>query len=327
MPRSARIDMPGLLQHVMVRGIEKRDIFGDDKDRQSFLTRFSKLLQETSTDCLAWALLSNHVHLLLRPRQEKLARLMRRLLTGYATTFNLRYHRAGHLFQNRYKSIVCEEEPYLLELVRYIHLNPLRAGIVDSLDELDRYPWSGHAVLMGVRELSGQATDEVLSRFGRSPREARSHYRTFVLDGIERGKRDDLSGGGVRRSRETAIAADADELFDARILGGGAFVEGLRRESDTPEPPPVLSLVALTERVAVAFGVEAEALRLRKRSKQFAAARSVLCYFAVREMGHNGADVGRMLNISRAGVSAAASRGEIMVREDRTLRDLFYVLS
>ncbi len=320
MPRSARIDMPGLLQHVMVRGIEKRDIFVDDKDRQSFLIRFSKLLQETSTDCLAWALLSNHLHLLLRPRQEKLARLMRRLLTGYATTFNLRYHRAGHLFQNRYKSIVCEEEPYLLELVRYIHLNPLRAGIVGSLDELDRYPWSGHAVLMGRQEFSGQVIDEVLSRFGRSPREARRHYRTFVKDGIERGKRDDLGGGGVRRAlREIA---DTDELFDVRVLGSGAFVESLHRESDAPEPDPVMSLVALTRRVAEAFGVEAEALRLRKRSKQLAAARSVLCYFAVREMGHNGAEVGRMLNVSRAGVSAAASRGEIMIREDQKLRDI-----
>jgi REP-associated tyrosine transposase len=322
MPRSARIDMPGLLQHVMVRGIEKRDIFMDDKDRQSFLVRFSKLLLETHTDCLAWALLSNHVHLLLRPRQEKLARLMRRLLTCYATTFNLRYHRAGHLFQNRYKSIVCEEEPYLLELVRYIHLNPLRAGIVGSLDELDCYPWSGHAVLLGGRELPGQATDEVLSRFGRRPREARRHYRTFILDGIERGKRDDLSGGGLRRSLGSVRAADNDELFDARILGSSAFVEGLRRENDASEPAPIMPLDALIKRVAGAFGVEAEALRLRKRNKQLAATRSVLCYFAVREMGHNGADVGRMLNISRAGVSAAASRGEIMIRADRTLRDL-----
>jgi hypothetical protein len=245
---------------------------------------------------------------------------MRRLLTGYATTFNLRYHRAGHLFQNRYKSIVCEEEPYLLELVRYIHLNPLRAGIVGSLDELDRYPWSGHAVLMGSRELPGQAIDEVLSRFGRGPRQARQHYRAFVLDGIERGKRDDLAGGG-RRGALREIA-DTDELFDARVLGGGAFVEELRRERDAAEYPRPLPLEALMKRVAGAFGVEAEELRLRKRSKQLVAARSVLCYFAVREMGHNGAEIGRMMNISRAGVSAAASRGEVMMRADQRLRDL-----
>jgi REP element-mobilizing transposase RayT len=314
--------MPGLLQHVMVRGIEKRDIFADDKDRQSFLSRFSELLQETSTDCLAWALLSNHVHLLLRPRQEKLARFMRRLLTGYATTFNLRYRRSGHLFQNRYKSIVCEEEPYLLELVRYIHLNPLRAGIVDNLDKLDLYPWSGHAVLLGRREFPGQATDEVLSRFGRSPREARRQYRDFVMDGIAQGQRDDLRGGGMRRSLGSVTESGTDELFDARVIGCGAFVEGIHRGIDLPGPVPLLSLLELMQRVAVAFGVETESLRLRKRNKPLADARSVLCYFAVREMGHNGVEIGRMLNISRAGVSAAASRGEIMIRENKTLRNL-----
>ncbi len=113
MPRVARLDVTGVLQHVIVRGIEKRSIFLDDEDRQSFLIRFSDLLVETETDCLAWALIPNHTHLLLRPKLVKLASLMRRLLTGYAVTFNLRHHRSGHLFQNRYKSIVCQEDPYL----------------------------------------------------------------------------------------------------------------------------------------------------------------------------------------------------------------------
>ncbi|NOY13070.1 MAG: transposase, partial [Deltaproteobacteria bacterium] len=123
MPRHARIDAPELLQHVIVRGIEKRPIFLDDQDREDFLARFSLLLNETATDCYAWALLDTHFHLLLRPRIGKLASFMRRLLTGYAVVFNLRHKRAGHLFQNRYKSIVCDGDAYLLELVRYIHLN------------------------------------------------------------------------------------------------------------------------------------------------------------------------------------------------------------
>jgi hypothetical protein len=93
---------------------------------------------------------------------------MRRLLTGYAVTFNRKHKRVGHLFQNRYKSIVCEEETYLLELVRYIHLNPVRAGMVKSVEELEDYPWSGHAVLLGKREMGGQVTEEVLQRFGRN---------------------------------------------------------------------------------------------------------------------------------------------------------------
>src|SRR5512139_504447 len=196
MPRVARLDVAGILQHVIVRGIEKREVFLDDGDRRFFLRRFSELLQETETDCLAWALMPNHAHLLLRPRRNKLAMLMRRLLTSYAVYFNLRHNRAGHLFQNRYKSIVCEEDPYLLELVRYIHLNPLRAGLVRDLEELDRYAWSGHGVLMGNLELAGQKTGEVLLYFGKRINAARRRYREFVARGIPQGRRDDLVGGG-----------------------------------------------------------------------------------------------------------------------------------
>jgi len=102
MPRAARLDIPGLLQHVIVQGIEKRDIFLDDADRGYFVKRLSQLLLETGTECLTWVLMTNHVHLLLRPEGMKLALLMRRLLTGYAVRFNLRYRRSGHLFQNRH---------------------------------------------------------------------------------------------------------------------------------------------------------------------------------------------------------------------------------
>ena len=148
---------------------------------------------------------------------------MRRLLTGYAVTFNLRHHRSGHLFQNRYKSIVCDEEPYLLELVRYIHLNLLRFGMVSSIEELDRSAWSGHAVLMGKRELSGQKVEEVLAPFGRDVREARKQYRTFIEAGVGQGRRNDLVGGGLQRS----MAARGEEMprepeaFDQRVLGTG----------------------------------------------------------------------------------------------------------
>ncbi|MBE0616600.1 MAG: transposase, partial [Proteobacteria bacterium] len=144
MPRAARLDVPGVLQHVIVRGIERRDLFVDDEDRGGFVARLSGLLMATKTELLAWALIPNHFHLLLRPHEETLAAFMRRLLTGYSVTFNRRHRRSGHLVQNRYKSIVCEEEGYLLELVRYIHLNPLRAGLVVDLAGLEGYRWCGH---------------------------------------------------------------------------------------------------------------------------------------------------------------------------------------
>jgi len=152
MPRQARLDAPGLLQHIMARGIERREIFKDDQDRQSFLERLAVILEETQTQCYAWALIPNHFHLLLRTSLTPLSKVMRRLMTGYAVTFNKRHKRSGHLFQNRYKSIVCEEDPYLLELIRYIHLNPLRTGLVKDLKELDKYPWTGHSAILGKKK-------------------------------------------------------------------------------------------------------------------------------------------------------------------------------
>jgi len=129
MPRKAGIDAAGALHHIIVRGIERRKIFYDDADRDAFVNRLGQVLIETQTDCFAWALIPNHVHLLLRTGLTPIATVMRRLLTGYAVQFNRRHRRHGHIFQNRYKSILCQEDPYLKELVRYIHLNPLRAGL------------------------------------------------------------------------------------------------------------------------------------------------------------------------------------------------------
>jgi putative transposase len=222
--------MPDLLQHVIVRGVDRCDIFRDDSDRRRFLRNFSRLLVQTGTECLAWSLLTNHFHLLLRPRKTCLAPFMRRLLTGYALYFNLRHNRSGHLYQNRYKSFVCEEDTYLLELVRYVHLNPLRAGLVNDLADLDHYPWSGHSVIMGKGTLEGQTTAEVLSMFADRSVEALTRYRRFVADGIPMGKREDL-GGRRRLSREMLEELNG-EPYDPRILGGGDFVRELRMRSE-----------------------------------------------------------------------------------------------
>ncbi|MBN2108631.1 MAG: transposase, partial [Deltaproteobacteria bacterium] len=148
MPRGARLDAPGTLHHVMIRGIEKGRIVKNDDDRRDFVSRMGSLAKETGTAVYAWALMSNHAHLLLRSGRTGMPVFMRRLLTGYASAYNRRQKRYGHVFQNRYKSIVCEEDPYFQRLVCYIHLNPLRAGLVHTLKELDSYPWCGHAVVM-----------------------------------------------------------------------------------------------------------------------------------------------------------------------------------
>ena len=180
MPRAARLDAPGALHHIIARGIERRRIFGRDADRQEFLNRLAPLVKGSRASLPAWCLMSNHIHLLLRTGSLPLSSLMNRLLGGYARGFNRRYRRVGYLFQGRFKSTVVEDDPYLLELVRYIHLNPLRARIVSNLDALDQYPWSGHAVLMGARQYVAQDTGAVLGLFGTEPARARPAYRAFV---------------------------------------------------------------------------------------------------------------------------------------------------
>jgi REP element-mobilizing transposase RayT len=319
MPRLARLDSAGLLQHVIVRGIERSDIFNDDQDRQLFVARFATLLSETGVRCYAWALLSNHFHLLLMPTTTSLSHFMRRLLTGYAMSFNRRHQRSGHLFQNRYKSIVCEEEPYLLELIRYIHLNPLRAGMVASLEELDTYPWAGHAVLLGHRQLAGQETESVLERFGKRVVTARRNYRQFVADGIMTGRRDDLVGGGLKRSQGKRENREY-ESFDARVLGGGAFVDSLKEDFRLRDKmKSAVTLTQLLEIVATALTIEPDSIRKPSKSRAPAAARGVICHLAIYELGYTGSEVGKFLHLGPTGVSLAARRGEKILKADSML--------
>jgi len=165
MPRQARIDAPGALHHIIIRGIDRKKIFYDDSDRNNFLDRFDLILTDTKTVCFAWALIPNHLHRLLRTGEVPPATVMRRLLTGYAVTINNRHDRHGHLFQNRYKSILCQEDAYLLELVRYIHFNPIRAKIVKDVSALDKYLFSGHSALVGKVKNNWQDIEWILQLF------------------------------------------------------------------------------------------------------------------------------------------------------------------
>ena len=233
---------------------------------------------------------------------------MRRLLTGYAVTFNLRHARTGHLFQNRYKSLVCEEETYLLELVRYIHLNPLRAGLVTTLDELDHYPWSGHSVVMKNNELSGQETAEILSRFAKTSSVARKRYRLFINDGISMGRRNDLVGIGMFRSDESSER----ELKDSRVLGCGDFVEQILLHTGSNGATKTLTIDHIIGTVLDVLEISPTELMTRKRALPLAEARSLISYIASLS-GHRGIDIAHSLNISGAGVTVAAQRGKKLI--------------
>ncbi len=183
MPRQARIDAPGIAHHIICRGVDRCRIFKDNDDRDHFLSRLSALLTDCDARCYAWALIPNHFHLLLRTGTTPLTTIMRRLLTAYAIYFNRRHRRCAHLFQNRYKSVICQDEPYLLELVRYIHLTPLRARLVADLAGLERYRYSGHRQLLAA-DADWLDADFVLSLFAARPAEARRGYRTFIVEGL-----------------------------------------------------------------------------------------------------------------------------------------------
>jgi REP element-mobilizing transposase RayT len=233
MPRKARIDAPGALHHIIIRGIERRRIFSDDKDRDNFVDRLGDIVTDTETFCFGWALIPNHAHLLLRTGKTSLTTVMRRLLTGYAVSYNRRHRRHGQLFQNRYKSILCQEDTYLLELVRYIHLNALRAKIVKNLKELDKYPYSGHSALVGKVPRDFQDTEYVLKLFGKKVSAARKGYRAYLAKGVEQGRRPDLVGGGLIRSAggwsvvKAMRRAQLRMKGDERILGDGEFAQSV----------------------------------------------------------------------------------------------------
>jgi REP element-mobilizing transposase RayT len=318
MPRQARLDAPGTLHHVMVRGIERTTIFRDEADRTDFLARVAHAVEQGHWMVYAWALLPNHAHLLVQTGGQSLASTMRRLLTGYVVNFNHRHKRVGHLLQNRYRSIVVEREPYLLELVRYLHLNPLRANLVPTLRALDQYPWTGHGALLGVFPRRWQATEAILSEFGRSVRRARIAYRAFVAAGLPQGARAAFQGGGLVRSaggwaevqalRQQGTPARAD----ARILGGGEFVERLLSEVEVrtrqslrlTRPRP--SLEELIRRVCAHAGIPETDLRAGRRTRPVSQARHLLSQLAVRHLGYPGAGLARVLGVTTSAVNRAA---------------------
>jgi REP element-mobilizing transposase RayT len=292
-------------------------MFQEDLDRQRFLSRLGELSDATGARILAWALLDNHVHLLLFSGPQGLSRLMRRLLTGYAVWYNRKYNRIGHLFQNRYKSIVCDEAAYLLELVRYIHLNPLRASVVKNIEELDHYPWSGHGVLIGKNKNGWQERGYILKQFSEERSRAIRAYRAFMKEGKDLGRRQDLVGGGLVRSlggwsQVLALGGSGkSEKHDGRILGGEDFVEQILKEADKRLKRQLRvrgrkSLIdEVIERLCKKEGIESEELRRGGKRKKVSGVRARIAYHLNHEMGVPLAEIARHVGVCTSAVAKA----------------------
>ncbi len=337
MPRLSRIDAPGALHHIIIRGIERQAIFKDRIDRANFFKRLGTVLSETDTPCYAWVLMHNHVHMLLKTGLTPVATLMRRLLTGYAQQFNRRHRRHGQLFQNRYKSFLCQEDAYLLELVRYIHLNPLRAGVVKDLKALNNYAWCGHRVLMGKVSCDWQDRDYVLRLFGKKEGPARRAYAAFVAKGQNQGRRHDLVGGGLIRSVGGWVALKGYQREgirvkgDERILGSSDFVEEVLKKADEELEQRTLlqakgpDLEQLIKKAAKYYHIDMEDLKTASKARTVSLARSLLCYIAVRKLLFSCTEVARSLNISASAVSKAVTKGRALTNRAKIQMEILGV--
>lgn len=320
MPRHARFDAPGLLHHVIARGIERSVIFHDDRDRANFLQRLARLVPETGTTCLAWCLLSNHLHLLVRSGSQGLAWFMRRLLTGYAVFFNRRHDRAGHLFQNRYHSVICGEEPYLLELVRYIHLNPVRAGLVPNLRALRQYPECGHSAVMGSIPRPWQATHEVLAQFGGPPRVARQRYEAFLQDGLHEGlPAATISGSGGKSEKASTAVAGGPNRTTGPMLGHEQFVKSVTQRSDRPAGRRK-SGQALMREVCRVLNLVPDEVTSGSQARRLANGRALVAYIGRSRYRLTGVELSQVLGLSQPAVSLAAQRGQRLLTRDDDLR-------
>jgi REP element-mobilizing transposase RayT len=307
----------------MGRGIDGVKIFSNKKDREDFLERLADLCRADALSVYAWALMSNHFHLLVRTGKQLLSNSMRKLLTGYVVNYNRRHKRYGHLFQNRYKSIICEDDPYLLELTRYINLNPLRAGTVKSLKELMGYQWCGHSGIIGMVKREWQDTDTVLAYFGKRRKRAIEKYEDFVQQGIDAGSRPELVGGGLIRSlggwsQVLSLRRAGSKVFsDERILGSSEFVNNVIADAQEKAKETlrlsvkIADLPSLALKVCEGEGIDEAALRSGLRKREVVKSRRIFCQIAVKRMGYSGADVARFIGINTSAVNRLAVSNEL----------------
>jgi putative transposase len=270
----------------MMRGIERREIFVDDHDRRDLLARLDRLIPEWGGDCFAWSFMTNHVHLVLRTGPVPLAKVMHRLNTGFAGRFNRERDRVGYLFQNRFKSRLVYDDADLVNLIRYVHLNPVRSGYVADLGQLACHPWSGHGALVGARTaLRFESVDTTLALFHTDADRA----RTLLLDWM--------------------AAADDVAVGNQDPLLTGAVPRGPGPKSVTRRRSPIATVDDLICEVCRYLGASEAAVRSGARTGRESEARAAIAFVAVVRMGYAMGDVARPLGISRQAVGRALERG------------------
>jgi putative transposase len=265
MARKPRIHFPGALYHVIARGNRRERIFRDEKDYQLYLNLLREYKDRYGFYLYAYTLIPNHVHLLIEVGQYPLSRLMQNLQFRYTRNFNIKYKNYGHLFQGRYKAILCEKDSYLLELSAYIHLNALRAGLVE--DPI-KYRWSSYRSYVRENKDDLVERDFLFAQFSQNKKVAMRQYERFVKGRMGQGHREDFY-----------------ELKEQRFLGEEEFVENVHRQLNE-EPPFVydISLGQIVSEVSSALHLPTDLLYSLSRNRQGALGRAVTGYVG-RKLG------------------------------------------
>jgi putative transposase len=296
MARRPRFLAPGVLYHAIVRGNQRQQTFLDDGDYQAYFERLGRYRKRCGVTVYAYCLMPNHVHLLVETGSQPLSRFMQGLQQSYTQYFNHKRRKTGHLFQGRYKAIICDKDQYLLTLIRYIHQNPVRAKMVARIDE---YRYSGHRAYAEGRVTEVLEPKRVLDMLG-----GQAGYKRFVRDGLKEGHREEYY-----------------RVEDQRFLGGEGFGEKLKRkaeEEETAEPKKPLRRVFRS--AAREVKVEPEVLAGADRGWEVSRARALVGYVLIRRLGYKLKEVARCLGRDIATVSSLVSRCAERMNDNETLR-------
>lgn len=272
MARTTRVQYEGAIYHAFSRGNRREPIYWDRKDYGRFERFLIEVTMKSKVQLYAWCLMPNHFHLLVETPDENLTDFMHRLLTRYALYFNRVHNQVGHLFQGRYKAIVCEREPYLMALVRYIHLNPFKGMQGESVNAI-QWRWSSHRFYMAeeVPQVIRQPIQRVLGLFGQQMVTAREEYAKFLSSGLQHGTWEDFY-----------------QVKGNRYLGSETFIERAKTHNAEPvrERPrrlkTIIRIEDLGKTAEKALGVTGEHMRSPSQERKLGRARQAFVYVARR---------------------------------------------
>jgi len=295
MARRPRLFAPGLLYHVIVRGNQRRKTFYDEPDYRAYLDRLARYRQRYGYTIHAYSLMPNHVHLLVESSRSPLGKFMQGLQQSYSQYFNLRHRKVGHVFQGRYQAIVCQKDAYLLELLRYIHLNPVRAGL--SKDPKG-YPYTGHQAYLQGKPTEIIDPRKILTMVG-----GQAGYRNFIRDGMGAGHKGEYY-----------------ELQDQRFLGAEGFGENLQETEEQPAPRKRKPIQAVITALVRKLGVSEAQLRSADRSWRISKLRTMIAYVLVRRQGYGLKEVAKYLKRDPSTMSVLIGRLAERMEQDSEVR-------